>query len=126
MLTGKKVASFQERFADLVDESEKTLTQLSKELHMSNQTLSAWRNGSRSPKEPTIIAIAKYFNVDVRWLMGFDVRKEAERIDPIPIVVPNSALFSKVVQEMHPDDYRTVMEIFENTYNLMKERGEID
>ena len=48
---------------------------LSKDLHVSNQTISAWKVGARSPKEPTIIAIADHFGVSVKWLMGFDVPK---------------------------------------------------
>ena len=63
MFTGQKVSNFQERFSQLVDESGKSLLKLSKELHISNQTLSAWRNGTRSPKPPTVMAIADYFSV---------------------------------------------------------------
>lgn len=70
-----KVATFKERFSALFDESGKTIVDLSKELHVSNQTVSAWKLGERSPKEPTIIAIANYFGVSVQWLMGFDVDK---------------------------------------------------
>jgi transcriptional regulator with XRE-family HTH domain len=68
-----KVTTFQKRFSELFDESEKTTTDLAKDLHVSNQTVSAWKTGSRSPKEPTIIAIANHFGVSVAWLMGFDV-----------------------------------------------------
>ena len=73
--THTKVATFKERFYELSGESEKTITDLAKELHVSYQTISAWRLGTRSPKEPTIIAIANHFGVDVAWLMGFDVPK---------------------------------------------------
>lgn len=124
-MTGQKIQTFQERFSTLVSESEKTLTQLSKELHMSNQTLSAWRNGTRSPKEPTIIAIAEYFNVDVRWLMGFDVEKGNNKKDQRKIVVPDSDLFRKIIFAMSPSDYKTMMQIFERTERKLKERGEL-
>ena len=71
--TGLKVATFQDRFTELAGENEQTVTALAKELHVSRQTVSAWISGDRSPKEPTIIAISNYFNVEPRWLMGFDV-----------------------------------------------------
>jgi len=71
-----KVSTFKNRFNVLFDESEKTTISLGKELHVSSQTISAWRLGTRSPKEPTIIAIADYFGVNVEWLMGFNVEKE--------------------------------------------------
>lgn len=70
--------------------------------------------------------------------MGLTVHELFERLDEdspvdlhvsdvssVPIVVPNNELFNKVVNFMEPDDYVTVMTIFEKTYNKMKERGEI-
>ena len=121
MFTGKKVATFQERFSQLVEESGKSLLKLSKELHMSNQALSTWKTGLRSPKEPTIIAVANHFGVNVQWLMGFDVVKKANR----HIIISNSELFRKIIMNMEPQDYETVMKIFEKTELKMKERGEL-
>ena len=121
MFTGKKVSNFQERFSQLVEESGKSLLKLSKELHISNQALSTWRTGQRSPKEPTIIAVADYFNVNVQWLMGFDVIKKANR----HIIISDSAIFRKIINGMEPQDYETVMKIFEKTELAMRERGEL-
>ena len=122
MFTGKKVSTFQERFSQLVEESGMSLLKLSKELHISNQALSTWRTGVRSPKEPTIIAVADYFNVNVQWLMGFDVIKKANR----HIIVSNSELFRKILMGMTREDYETVMRIFEKTEIAMRERGEFE
>ena len=122
MFTGLKVSTFQERFTQLVEESGKSLLKLSKDLHISNQALSTWRTGQRSPKEPTIIAVADYFNVNVQWLMGFDVIKKANRY----IIVSDSKLFRKILNGMTPEDYETVMKIFENTEIAMRERGEFN
>lgn len=72
----EKVSTFKDRFVALCETSGKTNTELAKDLHVSNQTISAWKTGVRSPKEPAIIAIANYFGVKVEWLMGFDVNKE--------------------------------------------------
>ena len=91
MFTGEKVSNFQERFSQLVDESGKSLLQLSKELHVSNQALSTWRTGIRSPKLPTIMSVADYFNVNVQWLMGYDVIKKANR----HIIISNSDISYK-------------------------------
>ena len=120
MFTGEKVSTFQERFSQLVEESGMSLLKLSKELHISNQALSTWRTGVRSPKEPTIVAVADYFNVNVQWLMGFDVIKKANR----HIIVSNSELFRKILMGMTREDYETVMKIFEKTEIAMRERGE--
>ena len=121
MFTGERVSNFTERFSQLVDESGKSLVQLSKEIHMSNQALSTWRTGQRTPKEPTIIALANYFNVNVAWLMGFDVIKKANRY----VIISNSELFRKILMAMEPKDYETVMKIFEKTELAMRERGEL-
>ena len=90
--TNKKVATFQERFALLCDENSGTLTKLAESLHVSKQTVSAWKNGTRSPKQPTIVAISDYFNITIEWLMGFDVernRKKKER----PVIITDSITF---------------------------------
>lgn len=72
----EKISTFRERFEELCESSGKTNTELAKDLHVSNQTISAWKTGVRSPKEPAIASIANYFRVSLKWLMGFDVRKD--------------------------------------------------
>lgn len=128
MYSGQRVSSFKERFNELFEESEKTNVSLGNDLHVSNQTISAWRLGVRSPKEPTIIAIAAYFHVSVQWLMGFDVQKEpydpyrdGSRMQRTPIVVPDSERFVRLVHYMSQEDYITVMEAFLRAEKLMKQ-----
>lgn len=75
MLSGMKVTTFKERLNDLCESSPLTDTELAAKLKVSKQTLSAWKCGARSPKEPTIIALAQYFGVTVDWLMGFDTAR---------------------------------------------------
>lgn len=127
--TGIKVSTFRERFFQLCEESQKSATAIAKDLHVSKPTISAWKSGDRSPKQPTVITIAEYFNVSIEWLMGFDVEKEAPETDNeqrMPIFVPDSEMFAKIVSNMSAADYRMIMEAFERTYNKMKERGMID
>jgi len=124
-----KIMTFRDRFSSLVDESEKTTIDLAKELHVSNQTISAWKIGTRSPKEPTIIAIANHFGVTVEWLMGFDVEKKAPETDSnrkMPIIIPNTEMFMKITNYMSREDYDIVMDIFNKTIEKMKEKGLID
>lgn len=123
MGTGLKVATFQQRFAQLFEESEKTTTALAKELHISNQTVSAWKIGTRSPKEPTIIAIAKYFGVTVPWLMGFDVDKYEAVEEPAHFVIQNIKQFSHLMQYMTQDEYDFVIAAFDKAHERMKEKG---
>lgn len=84
MLTGTKVATFKERLSALCDASPLSDTELAAKLKISKQTLSAWKCGVRSPKEPTIIAIAQYFDVAIDWLMGFDVQMKPNAAGTFP------------------------------------------
>jgi DNA-binding XRE family transcriptional regulator len=130
MYTGQRVSCFKDRFNELFAESNKTNTDLGKDLHVSNQTVSAWRLGARSPKEPTVIAIASFFKVSVQWLLGFDVKKEQTddgNTERIPIVVPDSEKFVKLVRYMPQSDYIMVMEAFAKAeQRLLEAEGGID
>lgn len=70
--------------------------------------------------------------------MGLTVHQLFEKLDEdspvdlhvsdhsrVPVIIPSSAQFVQIAEAMDPDDYETVMRIFEKTYNKMKERGEI-
>ena len=125
--TGKKVATFQQRFATLCEETPNSLTVLADSLHVSKQTVSAWKNGTRSPKKPTIISIAEHFDVTIEWIMGFDVERIPDKTAK-QIVIPDSQLFVKIINAMsqiYPSDYTMVMQAFEKTEIEMRKRGEL-
>lgn len=77
--TGKKVSTFQERFTELCDSSPMNDAAIADALHVSRQTVCSWKSGTRSPKLPTVQAIANHFCIDVAWLMGFDVKRDISR-----------------------------------------------
>jgi hypothetical protein len=79
--------------------------------------------GTRSPKPPTVTAVADYFNVSVKWLYGFDVEKSS--FNPRNILNKDSDLIKKVIVNMAPDDFTLVQQIFEKTELAMRERGEL-
>lgn len=78
MHTGQKVSTFRDRFSELLFESGVGDIDIARGLKVSKQTISAWKNGKRSPKEPTLITIAQFFHVSIQWLMGFDVEKSED------------------------------------------------
>jgi len=82
--THLKVSTFKERFSQLMEESGKTTVELAKDLKVSNQTISAWRTGARSPKDLTIVAVSEYFNVSVTWLLGYDDPRKRPTLDDPP------------------------------------------
>lgn len=53
--------------------------------------------------------------------MGFDVDRTGR--DVRSIVIPDSNMFKKLIMHMTPEDYKTMMEIFERTELSMEENG---
>lgn len=119
-----KIATSQERLNELFDSDPRNDTAIANYLDVSKQTVSMWRNGTRSPKKTKLIEISKKFNVSIEWLMGFDVPREY-KIGERAVVIPDTDLFNKVLTRMQKEDYEMVIEAFERTLRKMKENGEI-
>ena len=117
-----KVATSTERLNELFDSDARNDSSIARALGVSRQSISSWRSGVRSPKKPMLIKIADEYNVSIEWLMGFDVERH---FDSRTIVIPDTALFRKIIMRMSPDDYRIVMSIFEKTEKAMRKSGEL-
>lgn len=87
-MSGQKISSFEERFSELVSQYPGSDSEKAKLIGVSRQTISAWRTGVRSPKQPMIIHIASIFKVSVEWLMGFDVPMQENSRFPYPEMLP--------------------------------------
>jgi repressor LexA len=83
-MSGNKVASFRERFNELISESPKTDSEIARDLGISKQALSTWKTGEHSPKTPTVQTLARYFSVSVDWLLGFDISRAPDYIPSSP------------------------------------------
>ena len=126
-----KVATNQERLNELFDSDSRSLTSIAEELGVTKQAVSMWRSGVRSPKKSVLVKIAQLYNVSIEWLMGFDVPKENPPEGfwnnyftyehKIPIVVPDSERFVKLVHYMPEDDYQMVMHAFERAEKRLRE-----
>ena len=79
-LSGEKITNFAQRLNSLISESGISAGSFADNLGISKQAISAWQNGTRTPKQPTIATIAQYFNVCIPWLMGYDVAREHAEI----------------------------------------------
>ena len=77
-----KVLSNQERLNQLFDSDSRSDTAIADSLNVSKQTISSWRNGSRSPKKTTLMKIAEMYNVDIAWLMGYEDEEQSGNIQP--------------------------------------------
>lgn len=123
--SGTKVSTFRERFLELCESSSMSATSIAKALHVSKPTISAWKSGDRSPKQPTIIMIARYFRVNVAWLMGFDVQREAEESEENIIAFRDSKELVNLIMAMTPEDYSVVVAAIDRTYKRLKAEGKM-
>ena len=77
------MADFTSRLNELLSHYDGSDSDLAIALGVSKQTISAWKNGTRFPKKPTLRTIADYFCVDVPWLIGVsDVSSASPSPDP--------------------------------------------
>lgn len=63
------------KFQSLLDKTNKTPYQVSKDTGVSQSTLSDWKNGRSKPKFDKLMILAKYFGVPVEY---FAEEKEGE------------------------------------------------
>ena len=71
-----------ERLNEVFDSDPRSDSMIADSFHVSKQTLSAWRNGTRSPKKSKLQEIADFYRKDILWFFGYDVQKEEA---PVPM-----------------------------------------
>ena len=68
-----KIATNQDRLNELFDADPRNDSAIGEALGVSKQTISAWRNGTRSPKRSILIKIAQFYHTTEEWLLGWDL-----------------------------------------------------
>ena len=58
-----------EKFADLLEKTNKTAYQVSKDTGVSTATLSSWKKGEYTPKLDKLKVLADYFGVDINYFL---------------------------------------------------------
>lgn len=58
-----------EKFAKLLDETNKTAYQVSKDTGVSTATLSSWKKGEYTPKVDKLKILAEYFGVSIEYFL---------------------------------------------------------
>ena len=94
-----KIASNKDRLIELFDADPRNDTAIAEQFGVSKQAVSAWRNGTRSPKKTVLIEIANYYKVSIEWLMGFDVPKHTSKIDLQAFSFPVSSSEARIISE---------------------------
>ena len=59
-----------EKFQQLLDKTDKTAYQVSKDTGVSTATLSSWKNGNYVPKLEKLKILADYFGVSIEYFLG--------------------------------------------------------
>lgn len=67
---------FSIRLKELMQNNNETTYSMAEQLHLSAATISRYADGQMAPKITTIDSMARYFNINPAWLMGYDVEKE--------------------------------------------------
>ena len=62
--------TFEDRLKELRTEKGVGQIELAKAINVSNGIISLWENGLREPKLSNLIALAKYFEVSLDYLVG--------------------------------------------------------
>lgn len=58
-----------EKFQQLLDKTDKTAYQVSKDTGVSTATLSSWKNGNYVPKLEKLKILADYFDVSIEYFL---------------------------------------------------------
>lgn len=64
---------------DLRKEKRLSQTELSKALHVSQQTITSWETGKADPNSGALNSLANYFNVSADYLLGRTKIKNSEK-----------------------------------------------
>jgi transcriptional regulator with XRE-family HTH domain len=111
------VASFAERFRELT--KGQTCRQVSDRLDIGKSTVSAYANGDRTPKGPVLMTIARVYNVDPMWLMGYDVPREKETPDINDGgLTQDQSYILEQVKQMTPDELQSLRNIVDQVLFL--------
>ena len=70
-----------ERLNEVFNSDPRSDSMIAESFHVSKQTISAWRNGSRSPKKSKLQEIADFYHKDILWFFGYDIPEEEK---PVP------------------------------------------
>ena len=118
----KNVSTFQERFAQLIDESDLGDTAIAAALGVSYKSVYSWKTGARMPKPPTIHTIANYFEVSPDWLNGLDVPKEALEPEQPQVHTVEARLISHGVDAMPPEMRERALTMFKLLFEQYADR----
>jgi len=67
---------FAKRLRQLMEENNETIGTIAEIVNMNKSTIYRYTTGETAPKTPTVESIARYFNINPAWLLGYNVKKK--------------------------------------------------
>lgn len=101
MSTGSKIH-------DLRKEKRVSQTELAKQVHVSQATVTAWETGKAEPSSSALNSLADYFNVSTDYLVGRSAIKNPESRDFFDVMSFDGKPLSEHDKKLLADIYRTL------------------
>ena len=117
--------SIGERLKQLRKQHNMTLEEVANYLNIGRPTVYKYETGSvASIPSDKIEMLARLYNVSPAYIMGWSEDPACIDERNIPIIVPDSERFVKLVRYMPTDDYVMVMKAFERAEERLREEEE--
>lgn len=97
--------SFAKRLKELMEENNETTYSVAEVVHLTAATISRYMKGEMAPKITTVEVLARHFNVNPAWLLGYDVPRELENINKsnsVEIENPDIRAIARAGKNMTP------------------------
>lgn len=94
-----------------------TQEDLARSIEQSPSSITMYETGRREPDLETLEALADVFNVTLGSIVSGETRME------MPIYIPDTEKYTKVVRYMSDEDFENVVQAFKHAYQRMLELG---
>jgi transcriptional regulator with XRE-family HTH domain len=113
---------FRENLNFYLKDQKKKQKDLAEYVGAKTTTVSGWTRGVSYPRADAMEKIAKFFDVPTSRLVG---DRNGNAYSDARIVVRDSDLFMKIIDELNPDEYDMVLKAFNDAEKRLRERGEL-
>lgn len=113
---------FKENLNFYLKDQKKKQKDLAEYVGAKTTTVSGWTRGVSYPRADAMEKIAKFFDVPTSRLVG---DRNGNAYSDARIVVRDSDLFLKIIDELQPEEYDTVLRIFNTAEKRLREKGEL-
>lgn len=97
-----------DKIRDLRNQKRMSQTELSKILHVSQQTVTKWETGKAEPSSSALTKLSEYFNVSADYLLGRTSQKNPESRDFYDVVSFDGKPLDEHDKKLLADLYKTI------------------